>query len=90
MSADGLNLWLHVATFGLLLALGLGLVRALYGPTLEDRLTSILLVGTGGVALLVLMSLTLALPALLDVALLLALLALLVTIALTRREVGRD
>ena len=74
----------------LLLALAAGLVRALRGPSLQDRMLSAQLLGTGGVALLLLMSALFQSPALLDVALVLALLAAVAAAALTRREVGRD
>ena len=70
----------------LLLTLLLGLLRALRGPSLEDRLMSVLLFGTGGVAMLLLLALLLAMPALLDVALLLALLGAVAAVAMTRQE----
>lgn len=71
----------------LLLTLVLGLARAMIGPSLQDRMLSVQLLGTGGVALLLLMSTLLAAPALIDVALVLALLAAVAAAALTRREV---
>lgn len=71
----------------LLLSLALGLVRALRGPTLEDRMLSVLLLGTGGVAFLLLLGALFRAPALMDVALVLALLAAVAAAALTRREV---
>lgn len=74
----------------LLLTLIGGLGRVLVGPTLEDRISAALLVGTGGVALLLLLTLLLELSALLDVALLLALLAAVLTVAMTREEVEHD
>ncbi len=74
----------------LLVSLLLGLGRALRGPSLEDRLAAILLLGTGGVAVLFLLALLLSLPALFDVALLLALLAAVVAAAMTRREAVHD
>ena len=74
----------------LLVSLLLGLGRALRGPSLEDRLAAILLLGTGGVAVLFLLALLLSLPALFDVALLLALLAAVVAAAMTRREAADD
>jgi multicomponent Na+:H+ antiporter subunit F len=74
----------------LLLTLAVGLVRALRGPSLQDRMLSILLIGSGGVALLLLMSGFLNMPALIDVALVLALLAVLAAAALTRIEVDHD
>lgn len=78
------------ALLALLLTLAGGLVRALRGPTVQDRMLSVQLLGTGGVALLLLMSALVASPPLLDVALVLALLAAVAAAALTRREVDRD
>ena len=74
----------------LLLVFAAGLFRALRGPTMEDRMLSVQLLGTGGVALLMLMAELLGLPALLDVALILALLAAVAAAALTRREASND
>jgi multicomponent Na+:H+ antiporter subunit F len=70
----------------LLLSLVLGMIRALKGPILEDRLLAILLLGTGGVAILLLLSVSMQLTALLDVGLVLVLLAAVATAAMTRRE----
>ncbi len=81
---------LLLALLLLLLTLAMGLVRALRGPTLEDRMLSVQLLGTGGVALLLLMAALLRAPALLDVSLVLALLAAVAAAALTRREVNHD
>ena len=83
-------IFLLLAAIVLVLALLIGLYRAARGPTLEDRLTSVLLLGTGGVALLFILATLLQSSALIDVALLLALLAAVVSAAMTRREVGRD
>ncbi|MBV2123040.1 MAG: multiple resistance and pH regulation protein F [Candidatus Thiodiazotropha sp. (ex Ctena orbiculata)] len=77
---------LLLALILLLLSLVLGMVRALKGPSLEDRLLSILLLGTGGVAVLLLLSVSMQLTALLDVGLVLVLLAAVVAAAMTRRE----
>ena len=74
----------------LLLTLGAGLLRALRGPSLADRMLAVQLLGTGGVALLLLLSALLRTPALLDVALVLAMLAAVAAAALTRRELGDD
>jgi multicomponent Na+:H+ antiporter subunit F len=82
--------WLLIALLLLLLSLSAGLVRALRGPSLEDRMLSVQLLGTGGVALLLLLATLLELPSLLDVSLVLALLAAVSAVALTRREVGND
>jgi multicomponent Na+:H+ antiporter subunit F len=73
-----------------LLTLGAGLLRALRGPTLADRMLAVQLLGTGGVGLLLLLSALLNTPALLDVALVLALLAAVAAAAITRRELGDD
>lgn len=85
-----MNSLLLGASLLLILSLMLGLVRAFKGPSLSDRIMSIQLLGTGGVALLCLLSLALALPALLDTALILALLAVVTVIALTRQEANHD
>jgi multicomponent Na+:H+ antiporter subunit F len=63
------------------------MARAMIGPSLQDRMLSVQLLGTGGVAVLLLLSPLLAIPALIDVALVLALLAAVAAAALTRREV---
>lgn len=86
MESDSLVLLL---SFTLLMTLVLGLARALRGPTLEDRMLSVQLLGTGGVALLLLLADLAATSALLDVALVLALLAAVAAAAMTRREVSR-
>ena len=83
----GLQSVLMIGLGLLLLTLLLGLIRALRGPILEDRLMSVLLLGSGGVATLLLLALLLAMPALLDVALLLALLGAVAAAAMTRLEV---
>ncbi|MET0072517.1 MAG: monovalent cation/H+ antiporter complex subunit F [Candidatus Thiodiazotropha sp.] len=77
---------LLIALLLLLLSLVLGMIRALRGPSLEDRLLSILLLGTGGVAILLLLSVSMGLVALLDVGLVLVLLAAVAAAAMTRRE----
>ena len=71
----------------LALIIVLGLVRAVQGPSLGDRLTSILLLGTTGIAMLFLLASLLQATALIDVALVLALLSAVVSAALTREEV---
>ena len=84
------NSFLLIAAPLLLLTLILGLARALRGPSLQDRMLSVQLLGTGGVAVLLLMSELLSEPALVDVALVLALLATVAAAALTRREHSDD
>ena len=53
----------------------LGLVRLLRGPTDADRMMAVQLIGTGGAAALLLVAAATATPAVVDVALALALLA---------------
>lgn len=85
---------MEIALLGALLVLvatvAVGLLRALRGPALEDRLAAVLLLGSGGVGVLFLLALPLSAPALFDVALVLALLAAVTAAAMTRREVTRD
>jgi multicomponent Na+:H+ antiporter subunit F len=59
----------------ILLTLVLGLLRVLRGPSDADRLMSVQLLGTGSVAMLLLMGAATGSPFMLDVALTLALLA---------------
>jgi len=82
--------WLLAALLLLLLSLAGGLARALLGPSLQDRLLAVQLLSSGGVALLMLLAVLQELPALLDVSLVLALLAVVAAAALTRREMSRD
>jgi multicomponent Na+:H+ antiporter subunit F len=69
-----------------MLTLLLGLVRVLRGPSLADRIMAGQLLGTTGVGLLLLLAPVLGLPALVDVAIVLALLAVVAVAALTGRE----
>ncbi len=66
---------LSASALGLMLSLLLGLLRALLGPNAGDRMLAIQLIGTAGVGMLLLLSLLLDQRALIDVALVLALLA---------------
>ena len=77
---------LLVALVLLLGTLVIGLARTVIGPRLEDRMLAVLLLGSGGVALLLVMATLFAAPALIDVALVLALLAVVAAAALTRRN----
>ena len=67
------ELYVGVAAF-LLLNILVGLIRVLRGPTPADRMLAAQLFGTTGVAILLLLSQALAAPAIVDVALVLALL----------------
>ncbi|MFN3580605.1 MAG: monovalent cation/H+ antiporter complex subunit F [Pseudomonas sp.] len=68
----------------LLLSVGAGLWRVWHGPTRADRLMAVQLFGTSGAAILMLLAHVQNQPALLDAALLLALLAAVVCGALVQ------
>ncbi len=86
-----LNSMLSLAAIALLLLTLLGgLVRVLIGPTLQDRMLAVQLLGTVGVALLLLFANVFQRSGFLDVALVLALLSSVSVAALTRRENGHD
>jgi multicomponent Na+:H+ antiporter subunit F len=80
------------AALALMLSLLLGLIRVLRGPSAADRLMAAQLLGTTGVGLLLVLAPVLGSAALIDVALVLALLAVVAVAALTGREVpgGQD
>jgi multicomponent Na+:H+ antiporter subunit F len=69
----------------LLLNLLLGLLRVLRGPAAEDRMLAAQLFGTVGVALLLVLAEAEAMPALRDVALILAVLAPVAAVAFVKR-----
>jgi multicomponent Na+:H+ antiporter subunit F len=74
------------ATVGFILAmLALGLVSILRGPGDADRMMAMQLIGTGGIATLLLLGTVANLPAAIDVALTLALLATFASIAFVKR-----
>ncbi|WP_019626645.1 monovalent cation/H+ antiporter complex subunit F [Thioalkalivibrio sp. ALJT] len=64
----------------------LGLIRVLRGPGSGDRMLAALLFGTSGVAILLLLSMVLETPALVDVALVFALLAVVAAVAFVRQH----
>ena len=95
MMSDGtttsiLTIALLIALNLLLLSLLIGLIRAWLGPSVEDRFSAVLLMGTGGVAMLFILAILLQVAALYDVALVLALLAVVGTVALTQSESSHD
>ena len=89
-STSIMTIALLVALNLLLLSLFIGLIRAWLGPSVEDRFSAILLMGTGGVAVLLILAILLQSEALYDVALVLALLAVVGTVALIQSEKGHD
>lgn len=73
----------------ILLMLALGLVRILRGPTDADRMMATQLIGTGGIAALLLLGVVTGVPAATDVALTLALLATFASIAFVKKGTDR-
>lgn len=67
-----------------LATVALGLVRILRGPGDADRIMAAQLLGTGGIAALLLLGEAMRVPAVVDVALLLALLAAFVSVAFVK------
>jgi multicomponent Na+:H+ antiporter subunit F len=74
-----------LATAGFVLTMvALGLLRIFYGPAAADRMMAAQLIGTGGVAVLLLLAVGTEAPPVVDVALLLALLAAFASAAFIR------
>ena len=80
---------LTLSALGLMLSLFLGLLRVLIGPGAGDRMLATQLIGTAGVGILLTLSLLHDQPALIDVALLLALLAAVAAAAFTGQQETR-
>lgn len=74
----------------LLITMAAGLVRVIIGPSPADRMMAAQLLGTSGIAVLLLLAATLGIPALIDVGLIFALLAAVSVAAFTRRRIGQD
>jgi multicomponent Na+:H+ antiporter subunit F len=72
-----------------LLTVALGLIRILRGPGDTERMMAAQLLGTGGVAVLLLLGVASGAEALIDVALVLALLAAFASIAFCKGAPGR-
>jgi multicomponent Na+:H+ antiporter subunit F len=76
--------FLFTAAIFVLVMEALGLVRILRGPGDADRILSLQLIGSGGVAVLLLLAAATQTPSIMDVALMLALLATFVSVAFLR------
>jgi multicomponent Na+:H+ antiporter subunit F len=78
---------IHLAIALLLLAtMSIGLIRVVIGPTPSDRMMAAQLLSTSGIGVLLMLAPVIAVPALIDVALVFALLAAVAIIAFTRRR----
>jgi multicomponent Na+:H+ antiporter subunit F len=78
-----------VAAF-VLAMVALGLYRILRGPAEADRMMAVQLLGTGGVAVLLLLTVAAETPAIADVALMLALLAAFAAVAFVTNASGSE
>jgi multicomponent Na+:H+ antiporter subunit F len=73
--------FLMFAAVFVLVVVALGLMRLLLGPADADRIMSAQLLGSGGIAVLVLLAVATETPSLFDVAMLFALLAAFISVA---------
>lgn len=80
--------WIMICVLMALLVAGL--VRIARGPTLSDRISATLLLGTTGTSMLLLMHVVLDMPALVDAALVLVLLAVVSSVAFSRYTQSRE
>ena len=80
--------FLIVAAGFVLATVAVWLVRILRGPEKADRIMAAQLLGTGGIAALLMLAQATNVPAALDVALILALLAAFVSVAFVKGGVG--
>ncbi|MFB1486603.1 MULTISPECIES: monovalent cation/H+ antiporter complex subunit F [unclassified Thiocapsa] len=78
----------YILTIALVLMAGIaaGLIRVAIGPTPSDRMMAAQLMGTSGIGVILLLAPVLAVPALIDVALIFSLLAAVAVTAFTRRR----
>ena len=79
-----MSVFLMTAAGLILLTVAVGLVRVLYGPTSADRMMAAQLLGTGGIAGMLLLAKASGVPAVVDVALVLAVVSGFVGIAFAR------
>jgi multicomponent Na+:H+ antiporter subunit F len=81
---------LGTAALFVLVTVVVGLARVLRGPGIADRVMAVQLLGTGGIAVLLLLGAATGTSGLTDAALTLALLAAFATVALARGASGED
>jgi multicomponent Na+:H+ antiporter subunit F len=85
-----MNEFLLAASACVLAIVAIGLIRALLGPAGADRMMAAQLLGTGGIAALLLLAAATHAPELVDVGLVLALLAPFATVAFVISWARRD
>jgi len=76
--------WIWAAAAVVLALVALGLVRVARGPEEADRIMAAQLLGTGGIAVLLLLAQAVAMPGVVDVALVLGLLAAFISVAFAK------
>ncbi|MFO1121867.1 MAG: monovalent cation/H+ antiporter complex subunit F [Hyphomicrobiales bacterium] len=81
------SLYFAAASF-ILVMVALGLLRILVGPSASDRLMAAQLIGSGGVAIVLLLAAAMKAPSIIDVALMLAILAVFASVGFVNW--GRD
>ncbi|SDX33112.1 monovalent cation/H+ antiporter complex subunit F [Thiocapsa roseopersicina] len=74
----------------LMAGIAAGLIRVAIGPSPSDRMMAAQLMGTSGIGVILLLAPVLAVPALIDVALIFSLLAAVAVTAFTRRRLAND
>ena len=84
-----MNYFMWIAFFTLA-SLALGLIRVMRGPTPADRMLTAQLFGTGGVALLLILSHAMRMPSLVDVALVYAVLAAVTMVVFVKERWSDD
>jgi multicomponent Na+:H+ antiporter subunit F len=82
--------WLLLAALVLLLTIAAGMIRIMRGPSAADRMQAAQLFGTTGVAILLLLTYALEMPALTNVALVFALLGAVAAVAFVRMRLTED
>ena len=82
-----MNAFIMTVALVLLAGIAAGLIRVAIGPTPSDRMMAAQLMGTSGIGVILLLAPVLAVPALIDVALIFALLAAVAVTAFSRRRV---
>lgn len=85
-----MTLFLTLTALVLLATIAVGLARVILGPTHADRMMAAQLMGTTGIAVLLVLAPVVRVPALIDAALVFALLAAVAVAAFTRRRIPGD
>jgi multicomponent Na+:H+ antiporter subunit F len=80
--------FLLAAAVVVLTTVALGMIRVLRGPGAADRIMAAQLLGTGGIAVLLLLARAIPMPGVVDVALVLGLLAAFVSVAFVKAVGG--